>query len=175
MNMIKKLSALILALVFVCSALCVSGCAKYTHIVISTQKIGDFYCSMYEDETIEIIRYLGSESIVHIPSGMNGREVVGISTRAFENVDTVEEVYLPATIKELPAKLFDNCDLLHAVYIPATVTKIGKYFITDCPEFTIIRFGGTEEQWNKISKGSVLTENYPLVTADIQYGYVVEN
>ena len=171
----KRALAIMLAVVCAFCACASIGCAKYTHIVITTQRLGDFYCSMYEDETVEIIKYMGDDRIVQVPSGINGRTVVGISTRAFVDEENVEEVYLPASITELPAKLFDNCAALRAVYIPATVTKIGKYFITDCPEFTTIRFGGNVTQWNKISKGSVLTENYALSAAEFEFEYVVGN
>ena len=82
-------------------------------------------------------------------------------------------MYLPASISALPAKLFDNCTKLRAVYVPDDVTSIGKYFVTDCPEFTTVLYAGTEAQWNRISKGSVLTENYSLANAEIVYGYVV--
>ena len=171
----KRVFAALLAMITaVLFAVPLLGCARYTHIVISTQRLGDFYCSMYEDETVEIIKYMGEERIVQVPSGINGRTVVGITTRAFVDEENIEEVYLPASITELPAKLFDNCASLRAVYIPATVTKIGKYFVNDCPNFTTVLYAGTEAQWYKISKGNVLTENYPLSVAEIQFGYVVQ-
>lgn len=163
--------ALILAVVLV---LPLFGCAQHTHIVIASQSIGDFYCSMYEDETIEIIRYMGKDAVVQVPSHMNDRTVVGISTRAFVDNEYVEEVYLPSTITALPAKLFDNCVSLRAVYIPAAVKSIGSDFISDCPAFTTVMYGGSEAQWGAVSKGTVITENYSLALAEYEYDYVID-
>ena len=171
----KRFFALLLAafaLIMPAAALC--GCIQHTHIVIASDSLGDFYCSIYEDGTIEIVRYIGDETIVKIPSAMGDRRVVGISTRAFINEDKIEEVYLPASITELPAKLFDNCSKLKSVYIPATVGSIGKDFVTDCPEFTTVLFGGTEQQWDSVSKGNVIIDNFALSTAEYRYEYVVE-
>ena len=168
----KKAAALLLILA---AALCLglSGCAKYTHIVITSQRFGDFYCSVYEDETVEIVKYMGEEARVEVPAGINSRTVVDISTRAFENCDTVEEVFLPASLTTLPSKLFDGCDNLRAVYIPLTVKTIGKNLVSDCPAFTTVRYAGTEAQWNAVSKGNALTENYLIANAQMEFEYSV--
>ena len=170
----RTVAALLAALAAISLCASLSGCAQHTHIVVSSQRVGDFYCSMYEDDTLEIIKYMGDDAIVQIPSFMADRSVVGISTRAFEGEENVEEVYLPSSMSTLPAKLFDNCPKLRSVYIPATVTSIGKLFITDCPEFTTIWFGGSEAQWNLISKGTVLTDNFTLSNAEVIFDYEVE-
>gem|GEM_PF-3249939 len=168
----RALTAMVAAGLVICICAAVfTGCAQYTHIVIASQRLGDYYCSMYEDETIEIVRYLGEEARVEVPAGINGRTVVGISTRAFLDCPTAETVLLPASLEELPAKLFDNCAKLKAVYVPLSVKKIGYNLITDCPEFTTIYYAGTEEQWNAIPKGNVLTDNYTLSVAEYVFEY----
>ena len=170
----KRSIALLLFCVVLCS-IAGAGCVQHTHIVISSQSIGDYYCSMYEDETIEIIKYMGQDAVVQVPSGMNDRKVVGISTRAFLDNEYVEEVYLPASITSLPSKLFDNCANLHTIYVPDTVTTLGKELVSDCPEFTTLLYGGSEEQWGKVSKGNVLIDNYPIATAEMIYDFVVDS
>ena len=169
----KRLLAVLAAALLLLAVSVPQGCAQYTHIVISTQRIGDLHCSIYEDGTIEIVKYMGNDSVVAIPSGLGEYTVVGISTRAFYGCEEVEEVFLPSTITTLPAKLFDACPNLKAVYIPLTVKSIGKNLINDCPSFTTLRFAGTEAQWNSISKGSLLTENFALSTAEYEFEYKV--
>ncbi len=164
---------LILAALAACM-LPLAGCNKYTHIVISSQQIRDFYCSMYEDDTIEIIKYLGSDGKVLVPAGLKDRKVVGISTRAFLECESVTEVYLPATLTSLPAKLFDSCPNLKAIYIPLSVTSIGKNLVSDCPQFEKILYAGTEAQWNAVSRGNELIDNYAISNAEIVYGFVPE-
>lgn len=166
----KKSAALLLAAVMLVTAF--TGCAKYTHIVITTQQFGDFFCSVYEDDTVEIVKYMGQASSVEVPSGINGRTVVDISTRAFENCAGVEEVLLPSSLTKLPPKLFDSCPDLKTVYIPLSVKTIGKNLITNCPSFTTVQYAGTEAQWGGVSKGNMLTENFALSSAEMVYEYV---
>ena len=155
-------------------ALPLSGCNKYTHIVISSQQLGDYYCSMYEDDTVEIIKYTGADGVVLVPAGLNGRRVVGISTRAFVDCENVTEVYLPATLASLPAKLFDNCPKLKLVYVPLSVKSIGKNLVSDCPEFEKVLYAGTEAQWNAVSKGNLLIDNYTLANSEVEFNFTPE-
>ena len=169
----KRAVAFLSAVAAILACIPLFGCIQHTHIVITSREIGDFYCSVYEDQTLEIIKYMGDDEIVAIPAKMGEYEIVGISTRAFYNRAKVKEVYLPSTIKELPAKLFDGCPDLEAIYIPATVTKIGKNLVSDCPSFDLVRYAGTEKQWNNIPKGTALTENYAITAAEKVYEFVV--
>ncbi len=169
----KRAFSLLLAACALLAVLLDSGCARYTHIVIASQQVGDFYCSVYEDETLEIIKYTGEDEIVAIPARMGEYEVVGISTRAFNACKTVKEVYLPATMTSLPAKLFDDCPQLTAIYIPASIKSIGKNLVYNCPAFTTVRYAGTQKQWGAVSKGNVLTENYSIANAEMVYEFVV--
>ena len=172
----KRAFAVLLAaaMLTIMLALPLSGCNKYTHIVITSQRLGDYYCSLYEDETVEIIKYLGEEETVLVPAGLNGRTVVGISTRAFMECATIKEVYLPSTLSSLPAKLFDTCENLESVYVPLSVTAIGKNLVSDCPAFTKILYAGTEAQWGAVSKGNMLVDNYTIANAEIVFGFVPE-
>lgn len=169
----KRILAMLLAALTAILTAAFVGCAQHTHIVISTDSIGDFYCSFYEDGTLEVIKYIGEESVVRVPSFINDRKVVGISTWAFKDEATVTEVYLPASLKKLPAKLFDSCPNLKSIYIPASVSSIGNDLVTLCPSFTSVFFGGTEQQWNSIAKGTLLIDNFSLSQAEMHYEYVV--
>ena len=47
---------------------------------------------------------------------------------------------------------FKDCDALVSVTIPETVTGLGYAAFSGCSSLTSIRYAGTEEQWNEISK-----------------------
>ena len=43
---------------------------------------------------------------------------------------------------------------LQCIVIPESVTSIGNYAFLNCSSLSTINYKGTEEQWNRISKGS---------------------
>ena len=71
-----------------------------------------------------------SSDKISIPASHNGEDIVRIADSAFYGFDELEYVY-----------------------IPQTVTSIGEYAFKNCSSLKIIEFGGTESDWNRISKG----------------------
>jgi len=58
--------------------------------------------------------------------------LTSISTNAFKNCDQLEEVTLPATIKEVAYGAFTGCSSLKYLFLPASVTTIGNGPFTNC-------------------------------------------
>lgn len=67
---------------------------------------------------------------------------------------------------------FFGCTSLTSVTIPDSVTSIGRYAFEDCTNLTSIKYRGTEEQWNAITKGSKWDYNTGDYT--ITYNYAGE-
>ena len=167
-NLFRSIASVLL----IAAALLSGGCAKHTHIVIESRRVGDYYCSIYEDDTIEITSYKGDEEVLKIPKSIEGSDIVGFGLKTFDSCAGLRAVYIPATAKSLPAKLFNACPDLTTVYIPRSVSKIGKNLIYDCPAFTTVLYEGTEQEWNKINVGEVpWTDNYVLINAEVIFEY----
>lgn len=60
-----------------------------------------------------------------------------------------------------------NQSNIEDIYIPASVTRIGAYAFTGCSNLSVVLYGGTQEQYDGISKTSS-----GLNTAAIVYNYV---
>lgn len=75
---------------------------------------------------IEIVKYTGSEKNVEIPDLINGFEVISIKEKAFYNNDTVENVQLPKTLKEVGSYSFANCSKLKEVKFSSVCTNFGN-------------------------------------------------
>jgi hypothetical protein len=56
---------------------------------------------------------------------------------------------------------FERCEILTSIIIPDSVTDIRDYAFRNCSRLKEIKFDGTIEQWNNISKGSSWNYNVP--------------
>ena len=71
-----------------------------------------------------ILSYLGSDSLVEIPSVLGGLSVVAIGEGAFRN-SAVEQVIVPSGVVSLDWFAFCGCYRLRSVILPASVVSIG--------------------------------------------------
>ena len=82
---------------------------------------------------------------VNIPS-----TVTSIGEHAFCDCKNLGSFVIPNNFTEISWGMLDSCGL-NAIYIPSTVTKICKTALASNPNIKIV-YGGTEEQWNNVTK-----------------------
>lgn len=78
----------------------------------------DFEYTTGDDGSISIIRYLGNESSVKVPSAINGLPVSVISSRCFQNEDNpnaVKSVAIPSTVNSISALAFYKSKYLQEI------------------------------------------------------------
>ena len=120
---------------------------------------GDFKYTE-ENGSVTITRYTGSNTTMVIPSEIDGKKVVAIGNKAFQNCryltkitipDTVTnigqgaflecesltEVTLSSNLKCLESKLFYKCSKLSKVNIPPKISYIGEYAFYSCDALAI--------------------------------------
>ena len=77
------------------------------------------------------------------------------------------ELVIPDGMAMIGQRAFQNCDKLVEITIPDTVISIESGAFTFCDSLSLVRFTGSEEQWNKI----VIAEyNDCLLDATIVFG-----
>lgn len=89
-----------------------------------------------------LLRYNGSDPVVHIPDG-----IVGIFERAFSpcyvtgirfrEEETLTEVHLPDSVTSISNNAFWKCSKLNKIVIPGKVT-IDRNFCTECSESLVV-------------------------------------
>jgi len=93
--------------------------------------------SYYSDAGgVVIDDYVGAESVVVIPSVIDGLPVIKIFDQAFQGA-TVTEVYIPSGVEEIGNAAFRNCASLTKLVVPASVITLGFAPFNNCPTLTI--------------------------------------
>ncbi|MBQ6699489.1 MAG: leucine-rich repeat protein, partial [Oscillospiraceae bacterium] len=82
-------------------------------------------------------------SCVNLYRAMFKNPDVILESSVFANCDTMEDITLPANLKEIPNGLFYGSARLAEVPIPKTVTKIGSSAFLDCDSLKSITIPGT--------------------------------
>lgn len=173
-RLIKQNPIVPLAAALVFSMLAFGGCTRHKHIVVESGKAEDYYCSFYEDGTVEITSYTGSAEELKLPNRIGEYEVVGFGVKAFDGCVGLKRVYIPPTVTSLPSKLFNACPDLEAVYFSESVKTVGKNAVFECPSFKTVLFGGSAEEWEGVFIGTVpWTDNYEIVNSEIVFDYVL--
>lgn len=78
----------------------------------------------------------------------------------------IKRVVIDDGLTSIGRGTFEMCHILDSVTVPASITNIGKFAFDSCDNLTDVYYGGTKEQWQKISIGEY---NEPLLNATIHF------
>lgn len=87
---------------------------------------GDFQFRTGADDTLTLIRYMGTDRIVEIPSEADERAVTSIGEKAFISCTAMEQVTIPDTVTSIGSRAFAVCRKLRQINIPDNVLSIDK-------------------------------------------------
>ncbi|MBQ3115418.1 MAG: leucine-rich repeat domain-containing protein [Clostridia bacterium] len=100
---------------------------------------GDFIYTLINDGAeYKLLKYVGSESSVKIPSTYNGKNVTKIGD-AFNGNKTLTSIEIPSTITAIGYYAFYGCTSLTSIKIPNSVTAIGGQAFFNCASLTSIK------------------------------------
>ncbi len=82
-----------------------------------------------------------------------------VGNYAFSSCHDLEKAEVNHGTEQLGIAVFMSCHNLKTVTLPASIKYIGDYTFYDCPKLSSIYFGGTKEQWEKLSAGTYWNQN----------------
>ena len=154
--------AFILVFVFV-AATPISVFAEDEVVTISAKEIelnketedGYEYIKVDAGSAVELIKYVGDETEVKVPTKLAGlsviavgegcfegnknvvsiklnSEIVTVKDRAFKDCTALKEVKKTESLTSLGASAFEGCSSLQTVSLPDSVGSIGAYAFKDC-------------------------------------------
>lgn len=88
----------------------------------------------------------GELSVIQFPDTI---EMVG--SYAFYGCESLTNIRLSEKIYEIGSYAFDGCTGLKTIIIPKGLGIIGKDVFANCTALTDIYYGGTQEDWNKVT------------------------
>ena len=139
MKKVKRLTAVILSALMMTSAFSALPVSAAT-VESDTSAVsandtfvtsGDYEYSLLDDGTVNITKYVGSDSDVTIPNVIDGKKVTTIGENAFVNCKSLISILISNTVTTIGASAFYNCINLEKILISDSVTNIGVYAFTN--------------------------------------------
>lgn len=122
---LSKIISLILAVVLTAGIVSVNTVMAAAETFVS----GDWQYSISELNSLIIIDgYTGVDSVVTVPSDINGKAVTEIGAEAFCQNTTITEVTVPSSVKTIRTDAFTGCSSLEKVNLSEGLTEIHASF-----------------------------------------------
>ena len=122
---------------------------------------------------ISIVKYLGSDYLVTVPSLINGMPVTKLLGNVFvESGSTLIGVSLPDSLTRIGSGAFSGCTGLTSITIPNSVTDIGQSAFSGCTGLTSIAIPNgvaSVSQYTFDSCTSLISVNIPSSVTSIGY------
>ena len=95
-------------------------------------------------------------------SSMSSEELIAAGySKEMPNTNTLVNVEIGDGVMYIGSYAFLNCSSLTSITIPESVASINGAAFYGCKKLTNVRYSGTQEQWNAITKGSNWNYNVP--------------
>lgn len=126
MKFIKKTIAVSLVVLALISMFSVSASALTTYV-------DDFgYELNGTTKEASIVRYIGTDTELEIPSEIFGYKVTKVSGSVFSDNKVIKKAVIPDSVQIIGDYAFSNCTSLEEAVIPSSVNSLGKGVFSGC-------------------------------------------
>ena len=144
---------------------------------VSIPWVTDFEYSLLDDGTIEITKYIGSESDVVIPDEIYGKKVTSIGEFAFSNNAGLTGIKIPDSVTSIGYMAFSGCTGLTSITMPSSVTYIGYWAFEGCTSLAAINVDVDNSNYASVngvlySKDKTTVICYPAGKGDNNYNII---
>ena len=86
-------------------------------MTVDAEISGDFSYSVLDDRTAKLVDYDGTDSVLEIPSTIDGYEVSEIQDYTFYECKSLEKINIPKTVKKIDSLVFVECPALKEISV----------------------------------------------------------
>ena len=97
----------------------------------SIETEGDYTYTVVEGEAM-LMKYTGADADVTVPDALGGCPVTVVKTDAFEDLEALETLRFPDTLRMLESDSIRGCTALKGVYVPGSPEHVHFSFIDYC-------------------------------------------
>ena len=133
----KRILSLVLTLLMILSIAPISAFATNEETIYESDNYG--YTVSGDNATIVGTKL--KDSVINIPSQLNGYTVTAIDYGAFTGNNYVTQVVIPDTVTSIGTSAFAQCQRLKTVTLGSGVETIGSWTFEDCKALTSIAIG----------------------------------
>lgn len=135
--------------------------------------VDDFTYEAFDEGTVLITGYTGTEETVYVPNTIYGNKVLGIANYAFFGCENLKSITISSEIEvvgeyafsqctnltdvnlgtgmlELGSYAFEGCYSLKRIAVSDVLAIVGEGAFNGCYAVTDIYFPGTQEMWNNV-------------------------
>ena len=117
----------------------------------------DGYVFLENSSKTSLVKYMGSESNLVLPSQCNGKKY-DIYEHAFEENDNIISVTISNGVTSIGKDAFWACSKLESIVIPVSMISIDYRAFAICNELANVYYCGTPSEWNNITIDSLNTK-----------------
>lgn len=137
------------------------------------EEVDDFTFEAFDEESVLITGYTGTEETVYVPNTIYGNKVYGIASYAFFGCENLKSITISSEIEavgeyafsqctnltdvnlgtgmlELGSYAFEGCYSLKRIAVSDVLAIVGEGVFNGCYGVTDIYFPGTQEMWNYV-------------------------
>ena len=126
--------------------------SEYTDLEIYEHVISKSYGNKEYEYILE--KYLGRDSVVSIPEGVDI-----ISYHAFRDCETVREIHLPVSVKEVRRFAFSACHNLEKIVFEGRWAKLSDSAFAGAPSPLKVVYPGVSTEWMAKVKNTTYSQN----------------
>ena len=100
--------------------------------VSAAEVTSNFEYTLLDDGTIEVTRYVGTDSYAIIPEEIDGKKVTSIGEWAFSSLLNLTNITIPNSVINIGNGAFSGCTNLTNITMPNSIKSIGETVFLKC-------------------------------------------
>ena len=97
-----------------------------------SQQNADWEYVEKNDGSVALMRYLGTVTVVTVPTTLSGKTVSEICENCFKDKTAITSLTIPNSVTSIGSSAFEGCSKLTSITIPDSVTSIGYSAFKNC-------------------------------------------